>query len=91
MGDVRGQLGPLSQDGGVHIAHGEALLRQQRHHMGQHLQAVRPGVGGICVGEVSADISQARRPQEGVHDGVDKDVGVGVAQQALLPGDLRSA
>ena len=43
------QLGPLSQNGRIHIAHSPALFRQQRDHMIQQFQAVGTGACGPAI------------------------------------------
>ena len=41
-----------------------------------------PSQFGVGVGEMLADVAQPRRAEEGVGDGVQDDVGVGMAEQA---------
>ena len=63
--DVRCQLGPLAEDGGVDVFHPVTVLRQDAGHMAGQLQAVGPGIGGVIVREMLADIPQRRRTQHG--------------------------
>ena len=84
-------LGGLGHNGGVHIAYAEATRTQAGHDLLQQLEAVRPGKGGVAVREEMSDIPHGAGAQHGVHHGVGEDVGVGVAQQALLIGDAYAA
>jgi hypothetical protein len=45
----------------------------------QHFGRVAAPVGGIVVGKEFADVAEGRRPEEGVGDRVEQDVGVAVA------------
>ena len=59
--------------------------------MAQEPQAVGPGVGGVGIREVSADVPQSGGPQEGVHEGVGGHVGIRMPQQAEGVGDVYPA
>ena len=76
-----GQLGLLSQNGGIYITYLPARLVQQSHHMVQQNQTVRPFIGRVGIRKVAADITQSCRPQQGIHDRMGKHVSVRVAQQ----------
>ena len=66
------------------IEKGRPETMQGAHCKGYNYQSL-----GICyVGGLDA---QGRRPEEGVHDRVDQHVGVGVAVEALLVGDVHAA
>ncbi len=53
--------------------------------------AVSACIGRICIGEMAADVAERRRAQERVHDGVQQNVGIAVAEQALLIRDIDAA
>ena len=59
--------------------------------MVQQQFAVDAFVAGVGVGEVFADIAQGGCPQQGVADGVEQDVGVGVPQQPFGMGNLNAS
>ena len=61
-----------------------------RYFAGQR-QGVRALVGGVGIGEMLADVTQGRCAQHGVHHCVQQHIGVGMAQQAFLVGDLYPA
>ena len=84
-------FGPLEHHRGVHVPDrpalgGDALddVAQQRHRVG-----VAPQLVGV--GEVLADVAEPGRAEQGVDDRVGEDVGVGVACEAALAGDLDPA
>ena len=68
-----------------------APLIEQRHNVLEQQAAVDALVARVSVGEVVADVAQGGSAQQRVAQGMDGDVGVAVAQQPLLPGDVHAA
>ena len=88
---MAGHARRLRHQGGIQVAQAPTGLCHQRHYPAQQQAAVDIGIGGIRVREVPADIALANGPQQGVADGVDQHVAVGVGLQAAMVGDAHAA
>jgi len=82
LGDVGCHFGFLGHDDGVDIAYAVALGVEQLAGAAEEEFAVDVFVLGVVVGEVLADVAQGGGAEEGVADGVEQHVGVGVAEEA---------
>ena len=84
---MRGHLGGLRHDGGIEVANipargahtSRSLLKQ-----GHGISAFELWLG---IGKMTADVPQCRRPQQGVGDGMEQGVGIGVAEQPMGMGN----
>ena len=83
-----GQLGLLRNHGAVNVANFPALCA----HAARGFLQQHPRVCALefnrSVGKVAANVAQPRCAQNGVGDGMQQHVGIGVAQQPLVVGDL---
>ena len=82
------QFRALGDDGRVYIAESVPLGIGQRHDVGQELETVGPFVAWVGVGEMFPDVSFRNGPENGVGDGVQQNVGVGVTEKALVVRDV---
>ena len=57
------------------------MLADQLHHMPQQYLAVDPLVAWIAIREMTPDIPECQRPQQGVAESMDGYVGITVSQQ----------
>jgi hypothetical protein len=89
--DMRGQLRPLGNDGRIDIADDETFCAGQPHHVAEQLQAVGPLVCSIGIGEMLPDVTLANGPQNGVGNGVQQHVGIGMAEKARFMRDINPA
>ena len=67
---------------------GEAQRPQGGHDPAQQDTAVDAGVGGVGIREMAADVPQARGTEQGVAEGVDGHVAIGMGLQSLVVGHL---
>ena len=81
---MRRHLGRLGNDGGIDLLWGEPQALEFDNHIAQQDPAVRVFVGRRAIGKMPADIPQARGAQQGIADGMQQGIGIGVAQEALL-------
>ncbi|MNT08253.1 hypothetical protein D3C72_1429890 [compost metagenome] len=79
-------LGGLGDDGHIQVADGVARLLYPGKDVPQQDAAVDPLELGGGIGEVTADVTGAYGPQQGIAHRMQHDVAVGVGQQALLIG-----
>ena len=83
----RFDMGPfwrLGDDGVIDVADLPTLGVDQTDHMAQQHTAVRALEGGISVRKVLADIAQCRRAEQGIAQGVQDHVAVGMSQQPMV-------
>lgn len=85
------QLRPLGDHGHVDVAHPITRRSDLFRHVFQKQQGIRTLVLGVGVREMPPDISQPRRAQQGVGNGVEQHIGVGMAVQPLFVVDLHAA
>ena len=90
-GHVLGELGSLQQYGGVEVHGLPARVAGAGRRLAREPGAVGAAPGGVGVGIVAADIAGLERSQDGVHDGVQQHVGVGVTHGPLLRRHLHAA
>lgn len=76
--DKGGELGPLGNKCCIEIAETIAAPRHLRHHGAKELEAVNPLETCIVIGEVLADIAGSDGAKEGIAEGMDEDVGIGM-------------
>ena len=88
---MRGDLRLLAGNGAVGIDKLKAQLARIVHYAGKQHHRVGTLVGGIGVGEQLADVSPAAGSQNGVGQGVREHIGIRVAQQAALVGNVDTA
>ena len=60
-------------------------------HLAQQFQAVRALERGVRIREVRADVAEARGTQQGIANRMQQNVGIAVAQEALLVRDIHPA
>lgn len=89
--DVGPHLGGITDERAIDVAHLPAFLRDHALGFGEQLLAVGVLISRVGVGEVLADVAQAKRTQQGIDDGMGQGVGVRMAQQALFMGNLNAA
>ena len=82
------EFGPLENDGGIDVGDAIAFNGREALSFEEELDAVRGAPFGRGVGEVEADIAERERAQDGVGDGVGKDIGIGVAGETEFGGDF---
>jgi hypothetical protein len=61
------------------------------HDFFQHYHAVNIFVSGITIRKMHADIAHCQGAEQGVNDGMDQDIRVGVSRQPKVIGDLQTA
>ena len=81
---MRADLGPLAYDRHVDMQHAPAARGDQRCRMAQELIRRRAFPAHVARREVLADVAGADRAEQGVGDGVERHVGVGMADQPAL-------
>ena len=81
--DVSLQLGTFSTDGGIYVAHAVALGGNDFHGAAQEYLAVYVFELRSGVGEVITDIAHVGGAKQGIADGMDKHIGIAMAQKAL--------
>ena len=59
--------------------------------MAQQEAAVRALVAHVAVWEVPPNVAQGRRTQQGIHQGVEDHIRIGVAEKPLFIGDRHTA
>ncbi len=79
---MRGEPGRLGDDDGVEVADFEAALARELDRARHEERAVGALPGGIGIGELLAQGTEAGRAEDGVGDGMEQRVSVGVAQEA---------
>jgi hypothetical protein len=87
---IRRNLRSFKTDRGIDVDNMEAMLRQEVAHMFQQDQARYAFVPRVGVREVLADITEAGRTCERIHDCVKENVGVGVTGETLAVLDLHA-
>ncbi len=85
--NVRRQLGSLSEDCQVTIAHGIAFAPDQCSNLTQQAATVRLMIGGVGIGKMLADVAQCQRTQQGVTQSMQGDITIGMSNQAVVMGD----
>src|SRR5437879_1887331 len=88
---MRAQLGPFCDYDGVQVHDAQAPFLQQAAHMLQETQAVRIFPFWVRVREMRSNITETRRAQERVADGVCQGVAIGMAHRAFLERDFDAA
>ena len=88
---VWGDLGLLAGNGAVGIDKLKAQLAHIVHHTGKQYHRIGTLVGRVGIGEQLADVSPAAGAQNGVGQGVREHIGIRVAQQAALVGNVDTA
>lgn len=91
VGNVRGDLRTFKNDGRINIDDGEAMLLKQIADVPQEKHTGNPLVSRIRVREVLSDISKAGRPEQGIHDGMEENIGVRMAVEPLRVGNIHAA
>ena len=81
---IRRQLWTLRQKRSVNVLNLIAMVGQYPHHFFQQFQAVRPLPAVICIRKQVANVTQRRRAQQGVRDGVKQHIRIAVPQQTLF-------
>ena len=89
--DVRRHLRRLRDDGGIDVADAPAALLQLLGDAAQQDAAVDAGKRRVGVREMAADVAQPRRAQQRVADRVQQHVGVGMAGEPALVGNVDAA
>ncbi len=88
---MRGHLWRLGDNGGVDVADLPALGLHDADHMAQQNAAVGALELRIGVGEVFADVTQRSRAKQGIAQGVQQHVAIGMGQEAVFVGDTHPA
>ena len=90
-GGVRGDFGLLADEGDIDIGEGAAAGGDAGGSMAEEAGAVGVFVFIVAGGEMAADIAFGERAVDGVAQGMDADIGVGMAGQTMGVGDLNAA
>ena len=85
---VWGQLGPLGENDAVDVADPPPGLSSGLPGRIEHLGRVPIAVGRVGVGKNLADVAQGGRAEHGVAHGVQQHVGIAVAQQSAVVGNV---
>ena len=88
---MRGELGNLQGDGDVRVAHPPAAFADEGDDLRQQDLAVDAFPLGGRVREEMADVPEGQRPENGVAEGVDRDVSVRVRHETDRRGDVHPA
>ena len=75
---VAGKLRPLGEDGTIGVDGPPTLRADGRQDLGEHLRRTAITVRGIVVRKPFADVTQPGRTEQGVNQGVQQDVGIGM-------------
>ena len=89
--DERGYLGLLSNDDAVDVADAESMLVDELKAVAEEYFAVDVFVLGVVVGEVLSDVAEGGGTEDGVADGMEEYVGVGMAEEPFGVRDLDAA
>lgn len=81
LGLVRTQFRPFGEDDAVHVGDLPAGGGDRIPGGGEHLGGVTPPVGRVGIREHLADVAQGRGTEHGVGEGVQKRVGIAVADR----------
>jgi hypothetical protein len=79
------------EEGGVDIPRSPARLSRQVDGLAQEVLTIRVTESLVTRWKVPTDVTERRRAEHGVGDGVEQDVGVGVPVQPLIVRDLDAA
>ena len=85
------ELRALRDDRAVHVADAPSVFPEQRADTAQQQHAVRALIGGVFIRKMLPDVPERGGAEQGVHQRMREHVGVGVPEQALLPGDVDPA
>ena len=88
---VRCELGRLRRDGAVAVHEAKSPLARKVRDPRQEDHAVRALVGWVGVREEPPYVAGAHGAEDGVHERVGDDVGIGVALEPALRGDVHPA
>ena len=89
--DVGGESGTLRDHGAIEVAAGVTVILDESFHLAEQNEAVRALVTRVGVWKVLAEVSEREGTEQGVHHGMGEDVGVRVAVQSTVMGNLNSA
>jgi hypothetical protein len=89
--DERGYLGLLSNDDAVDVADAKSMLVDELKAVAEEHFAVDVFVLGVVVGEVLSYVAEGGGAEDGVADGMEKYVGVGMAEEPFGVRDLDAA
>ena len=81
---MRGEPRRLGDDRGVRVHHFESPAMEKGHDAAEQDPAVDPGKLRVRVRKVPADVPEPRRTEQGIAQGVDEDVAVGVGGKAPI-------
>src|SRR5579859_1550487 len=84
---MRGHFWAFGNDYGVDVADAPAMLCQQIAGVGEEGAAGRAMPARVAGGEVAADVAQRRCAEQGIDDGVNQHVSVGMPRQPARVGD----
>ena len=79
-GAVRKDFGALGEDHAIQIHNPPPRLGHPVAGDAEHPGRIPPPVGRISVGEELADVAEGCRPEEGIGNGVEENVGIAVAE-----------
>jgi len=86
-----GQLRPLRPDRGVNVSGLPSGLPEPLSHLFQKHHARYAEITVVMVGKQLADVPQGGRAEKCIHDGVGQHICVGMAVEALFPGNFDTA
>ena len=89
--DMRGESGALRDHDAVEVAADIAVLPDERFHLAEQREAVRTLVTGVGVWKMLAEVAERKGTEQGIHHGMAEDIGVGVALQPAIMGNLDPA
>jgi hypothetical protein len=89
--DVCSQPRLLGDQRGVDVPDGIALCLDSRGDLCQKHQTRDAGIGWIAVRKMASDVTQGGRTKQGVADGMEQHIGIGMSEQTFAMGDFHSA
>jgi len=91
FGKVRAEFGTLENDDGVNVFDDETLGVEESAGVLEKDETVGAFPLGIGVGEMRADVAEARGTEQGVAKSVSEDVAIGMTNRTFVEGDLDTA
>ena len=89
--DMGAHLGRLSENRGIYVLDIVELLLEQIAYVLEELDAVGAFVALVGIGEVKPDIAKSGSAEKRIHNGVGKDIRIGVSEESLLVRDIHAA
>ena len=88
---IRPEPGSLGDHSRIHIFDGPAVFLQNLRDTAGKTQGIRPLVSRITIRKMKPDIPEGRCAEQSVHNGMDQDIRIGMAEQTFFKGDIHSS